>query len=104
MKTLNNKLLTYKLSLLVGCIFIVTIYPYESVYAFTKLKNGFETVTTTYLLPLSKAIAGASLIFYLLMSYFNYQEYQKKAAAVVGIAIFSAVGVETLNSIIQSFS
>jgi hypothetical protein len=88
-------------------LFIVTtalVIPTESAFAFTKLKNGFETITNTYLVPLSNAAAGASLIFYLLMAYFRQEEYQKKAAAVFGLAICTAVGLEVLKTIEQSFS
>jgi len=73
-------------------------------YAFNKLKNGFETITSTYLIPLSAAVAGASLILYVILSYFKQEEYQKKIGNVLALAVFSATGLEIINSLIQSFS
>jgi len=72
--------------------------------AFNKLKNGFETITSTYLIPLSAAVAGASFILYVILSYFKQEEYQKKVGNVLALTIFSATGLEIINNIIQSFS
>ena len=104
MKTQFYKFDFNKLILSIAFLAIALTIPTQSAFAFTKLKNGFETLTSTYLLPLSNAVAGASLIFYLLMAYFKQEEYQKKAAAVFGLAICSAVGLEVLKTIEQSFS
>lgn len=92
--------------IILSFVFIVVALaiPVESAFAFTKLKNGFETITNTYLVPLSYAAAGMSLMFYLLMAYFKQEEYQKKAAAVFGLAICTSVGLEVLKTIEQSFS
>ena len=73
-------------------------------YAFTKLKNGFETITSTYLIPLSAAVAGASFILFVILSYFKQEEYQKKVGNVLVLTVFSATGLEMINSLIQSFS
>ena len=72
--------------------------------AFTRLKNGFETITNTYLLPLTGVVAGTALITFITLSYFRQEEYQKKAAAVIGLSIFAATGLEIIKTIIQSFS
>jgi len=104
MKVMKNKIDFRTIVLCMLICSVVTLYPIDSVYAFSKLKNGFETITNTYLVPLSNAVAGASLIFYLIMAYFRQEEYQKKAAAVFGLAICTAVGLEVLSTIEQSFS
>ena len=72
--------------------------------AFSKLKNGFESLTSTYLLPLVGAVAGAALITYIILSFFKQEEYQKKVASVFGLSVVGAAGLEVLNSIIQNFS
>ena len=72
--------------------------------AFTKLKNGFETITSTYLIPLSAAVAGASFILFVILSYFKQEEYQKKIGNVLVLSVFSAAGLEIINAIIQTFS
>ena len=75
-----------------------------NIYAFSKLKNGFESLTSTYLLPLVGAVAGAALITYIILSFFKQEEYQKKVASVFGLSVVGAAGLEVLNSIIQNFS
>lgn len=75
-----------------------------NVYAFSKLKNGFETITSTYLIPLAGAVAGASFILFVTLSFFKQDEYQKKAANVAILSIFAGSGLEIIRSLIQSFS
>ncbi|PIP92553.1 MAG: hypothetical protein COW00_00080 [Bdellovibrio sp. CG12_big_fil_rev_8_21_14_0_65_39_13] len=82
----------------------VAIISSPNALAFNKLKNGFETITTTYLIPLSAAVAGASFILYVILSYFKQEEYQKKVGNVLALTVFSATGLEIINNIIQSFS
>lgn len=76
----------------------------SNAYAFSKLKNGFETIKSTYLIPLAHAVAGASFILFVTMSLFKKEEYQKKAATVVILSIFFGGGLEIINKVIQSFS
>ena len=75
----------------------------QRAYAFTKLKQGFETITITYLIPLSGAVAGASFILFIILSYFKQEEYQKKVANVVMLSIFSNVGLNLLKTLTQTF-
>ena len=82
----------------------ILIITASNVFAFNKLKNGFETITSTYLIPLSAAVGGASFILYVILSYFKQEEYQKKVGNVLALTIFSATGVEIINSLVQSFS
>lgn len=72
--------------------------------AFSKLKNGFETITSTYLIPLAGAVAGASFILFVTLSFFKQDEYQKKAANVAILSIFAGSGLELIKNLIQSFS
>ena len=76
----------------------------RSIYAFGKLKNGFETITSTYLIPLAGAVAGASFILFVTLSFFKQDEYQKKAANVAILSIFAGSGLEIIRNLIQSFS
>ena len=76
----------------------------QKLYAFTKLKNGFETITNTYLMPLTGAVAGAALITFITLSFFRPDEFQKKAAAVLGLSVFAGVGLEMISTITQTFS
>ena len=89
---------------LVGGPLFGTIFIPSNVYAFSKLKNGFETITSTYLMPLAHAVAGASFILFVTMSLFKQEEYQKKAATVVVLSIFIGGGLEIINKVIESFS
>lgn len=73
-------------------------------YAFSKLKNGFETITSSYLIPLAGAVAGASFILFVTLSFFKQDEYQKKAANVAILSIFAGSGLELIKNLIQSFS
>jgi len=81
-----------------------TLLAPTNAYAFNKLKNGFETITNSYLIPLSAAVAGASFILFVILSYFKQEEYQKKVGNVLVLTIFSATGLEIINNLIQSFS
>ena len=76
----------------------------QPVFAFSKLKNGFETITSTYLIPLAGAVAGASFILFVTLSFFKQDEYQKKAANVAILSIFAGSGLELIRNLIQSFS
>ena len=89
------------------CIFIYFISFLTNVnttYAFSKLKNGFETITTSYLIPLAGAVAGTAFISYVTLSFVKQDEYQKKAGNVAILSVFAGSGVHLINSIIQSFS
>jgi len=81
----------------------MTLLP-SNTHAFSKLKNGFETITSTYLIPLAGAVAGASFILFVTLSFFKQEEYQKKAANVAILSIFAGSGIEIIRSLIQSFS
>lgn len=87
-------------SLLIGGVFIIP----TNVYAFSKLKNGFETITSTYLIPLAGAVAGASFILFITLSFFKQDEYQKKAANVAILSVFAGSGLEIIRKLIESFS
>lgn len=82
---------------------IFLIFPLN-VMAFGKLKNGFETITSNYLVPLSHAVAGAGFIYFVMMSIFKPEENLKKAGNVVVLAIFIGAGLEIINKVIQTFS
>ncbi len=73
-------------------------------YAFTKLKNGFDNLTETYLIPLSAAVAGTSFVLYAILSYFRPEENQKRCANVCIMSILTYSGLEIINTISQSFS
>lgn len=72
--------------------------------AFTKLKNGFETLTRAYLIPTSSAIAGCAFILFVTLSYFKKDEYQRLVGNVLALAVLSRVGLEVIDGITQSFA
>lgn len=94
-----------KLKYIPWSIFIsmITLLPAKA-HAFSKLKNGFETITSNYLIPLAGAVAGASFILFVTLSFFKQEEYQKKAANVAILSIFAGSGLEIIRNLIQSFS
>ena len=73
-------------------------------WGFNNLKNGFEMVTNTYLLPLSKVVACCALLLFALLSYWNPDVYKRHLTNVIFIVVLSAVGVTLINSIFQAFS
>ncbi|MCR9204928.1 MAG: hypothetical protein NXH75_10140 [Halobacteriovoraceae bacterium] len=85
-------------------LIMILISVTQPVFAFSKLKNGFETITSTYLIPLAGAVAGASFILFVTLSFFKQDEYQKKAANVAILSIFAGSGLELIRNLIQSFS
>ncbi|MCK5074336.1 MAG: hypothetical protein KAQ98_12980 [Bacteriovoracaceae bacterium] len=87
----------------VACLFGSNILVPQRAFAFTKLKNGFEIITSTYLVPLSLAVAGAAFMVYIIMSYFKQDEYQKKVGNVMILTGIGAGGLELLKKISQSF-
>ncbi|MCF8060729.1 MAG: hypothetical protein K9K67_15610 [Bacteriovoracaceae bacterium] len=93
----------YLKKLLITLFIGMTLIP-SNAYAFSKLTNGFETITRTYLIPLSGAVAGASFILFVTLSYFKQEEYQKKVANVLVLSIFTGCGLELVTNVIQSFS
>lgn len=99
-----NKNIKIEYYFLILLTFVAIVYPYESALAFTKLRNGFETITQSYLIPLTKAVAGCSFILFVILSFFRQEEYTKKLAMVAGLSIFGSVGLELIDIIIQSFS
>lgn len=86
---------------MVGFSFLI---PISEAHAFSKLKNGFETITNNYLIPLSTAVAGAALILFVILSYFKQDVYLKNVGTVFALAIISTVGLEIINTLSQSFS
>jgi len=89
---------------LCGCLVSSMIFSPHKAFAFTKLKNGFEMVTNTYLIPLSYAVAGAAFVVFIILSYFKPEENQKKIGTVLFLAIINAAGLELLTKLSQSFS
>jgi hypothetical protein len=98
MNKYNNKLNFIIFSLSMFCFHI------QSAFAFTKLKNGIESITQSYLIPLAGAVAGASFIYYVTMSFLKQEEGQKKAANVFITSVFIGAGSEIINTVIQNFS
>lgn len=89
---------------LIGSILLFFCLPATDVYAFSKLKNGFETITQSYLIPLTRAVAGCAFLLFVILSFFRQEEYTKKLAMVAGLSIFGSVGLEIIDVIIQTFS
>lgn len=76
----------------------------NNAYAFSQMKSGFETITTQHLIPLSGAVAGCSLIVYIILSYFKKDEYQKYVGNILALSIFARVGLGVIDAITKSFS
>ncbi|MBI2522480.1 MAG: hypothetical protein HYV97_18815 [Bdellovibrio sp.] len=72
--------------------------------AFTQLKNGFENITKTYLLPLSGAVAACALVLFITLSYFKKDEYQKNVGNILALAVFARVALSVIDAITRSFS
>ncbi len=78
-------------------------FPLSEALAFTQMIAGFTTLTRSYLLPLSGAVAGCAFILFVILSYFDADRYKSKVAHVIFMAILSAVGLEVINQVITAF-
>ena len=76
----------------------------SNAYAFEQLKNGFDNLTKMYLIPLSGIVAGTALIFYIILSYFKKDEYQKNIGNIFALAILARAGLGIINALMTSFS
>ena len=85
-------------------LFIYAVLGTSRVYAFSKLKSGFENITSSYLIPLAGSVAGASFILFVTLSFFKQEEYQKKVANVAILSIFVGAGLDIIKNLITSFS
>jgi hypothetical protein len=83
----------------VAALFVTT----QNAPAFNKLKNGFETITNNYLIPLSGAVAGAALILFVIISYYK-PEMLKRVGEIFILSIISYGGLEIMKGISESFS
>ena len=88
-----------RLSLIITTILMTLSF---NALAFTKLKNGFETITNNYLIPLSSAVAGAALVLTIIMGFFK-PEMNRFIASILGLSILTHVALELINTIAQSF-
>lgn len=104
MRVLNNNNPYLKQFITIFVMSNIYLSNHNKVYAFSKLKNGFEEIASSYLVPLAYAVAGASLMYYLIMSLMNQQENLRKAATVFGVTICVAVGPDILKTIQSVFS
>lgn len=99
---MKNRLIDLTGFALFFCAFSST-FLINNAFALNKLKNGFETMTNNYLIPLSSAVAGAALILFVIISYFK-PENVKQIGMVLTLAIITRVGLEVIETISQSFS
>lgn len=100
---LSKKILDYLAW--IWTIILTFLFSYSNdVFAFSKLTSGFENITTTYLIPLASAVAGASFILFVTLSFFRQEEYQKKVANVILLSIFIGAGLELIKNVITNFS
>ena len=83
-------------------LLLAAFFPQEAV-AFSKLKAGLETVTTGYLIPVSRIVAGAALVLYATLSFFNQDEYQRKIGHIIFMAIIASAGLEVLDQLMKAF-
>ena len=84
-------------------VVLSAIFHSLSLHAFSKLRYGFETLTDTYLVPLATAIGGASLIIYVILSYFQ-SDYSRRIFQVFFLSILVGAGSEIIKLLIQAFS
>ena len=103
---IKNKLVDISIWIGTGIITLggSTLLPSGKVYAFTRLKAGFETLTNSYLMPLSTAVAGTALVACVIMSYFKPEVWLPRVGTVFALAIVVKGGLEIIQVITQSFS
>lgn len=72
-------------------------------HAFTKLISGFETLNSTYLVPLARIMAVTSLLVFVALSFFRKDEYQKQISNVVALSIVAATGTTLIQEVMNAF-
>lgn len=72
-------------------------------HAFTKLIAGFETLNSSYLIPLARIMAVTSLLVFVALSYFKKDEYQKQLGNVVALSIIAATGTTLIQEVMNAF-
>ena len=75
----------------------------QNVYAFSKIKAGFETVTVDYLLPMVGAVGACSFLYHIISSFFKEESLKKAGSTVINVGIAYG-GTYLINEVIQSFS
>ena len=83
-------------------LLLSTFFPTESL-AFSRLKTGLETITSGYLIPISRLVAGASLVLFATLSFFKQDEYQRKIANIIFMAVIASCGLEVLDKLMKAF-
>ena len=83
-------------------VLAVSLFP-EDAPAFSRLKTGLETITTGYLIPISRLVAGASLVLFATLSFFKQDEYQRKIANIIFLAVIASCGLEVLDKLMKAF-
>ena len=83
-------------------LFLTVLLPEEAA-AFSRLKAGLESVTSSYLIPVSRLVAGASLVLFATLSFFNQDEYQRKIANIVFMAVIASCGLDVLDKLMRAF-
>ena len=66
-------------------------------------RRGLEMVTTNYLLPISRIVAGGSLILFVTLSFFRQDEYQRKIGYIIFMAVIASCGLELLDKLMRAF-
>ena len=93
-----KNLIYFKL-LLLGYLFFA-----EDVYAFTKLRSGFENLSRNYLIPLLQAVGGTAIITYCILAKVKPDEYRGKITNVITLSIIGLCALEIMRLINESFN
>ena len=93
---------TQKFLITLAMLLLFTLFPAES-SAFSRLKTGLETITSGYLIPISRLVAGASLVLFATLSFFKQDEYQRKIANIIFMAVIASCGLEVLDKLMKAF-
>ena len=85
------------------CIITLAIFSPDAL-AFSRMVSGLETITTGYLVPISRAVAGASLLLFVTLSFFKQDQYLRKVGEIFFLAVLASAGVEILKKMMEAFS
>ena len=83
--------------------FALSIGAPANAHAFSKIIRGLESITSAYLVPLAGAVAGASFIVFIMLSYFRQDEYQRKVLNVLLLSVIAGGGLEMIKKITEHF-
>ena len=89
--------------LVISSTYFFITYPVSTYASFEKIKSGIVTLTADYLVPLTIAIAGGKLVYYIIMLLNDKEEYRDKIVNVFPLVVLAVTGSGLVTIVADSF-